>query len=52
MAFDEANRVSLWQSLLAWAVILIAYGVLRVARRNTVAPRADDLNASVAPADA
>jgi GABA permease len=52
MAFDEANRVSLWQSLLAWAVILIAYGVLRLARRSGSPEGAVDLDAAAAPADA
>ena len=34
MAFNEVNRVSLWQSLLAWAVILVSYGVMRGLKRR------------------
>jgi GABA permease len=50
MAFDEVNRVSLWQSLLAWAVTLVAYGTVVLTRRHTAPVQtvdADDLPATI-----
>lgn len=38
MGFQDGTRSQLWASLLSWAVILIAFVVLRLTRRRDPSP--------------